>query len=399
MPFRNVEITALLISPNREIADQFSKTLAITRAFQVIGDLKTYPTAQVLDMRLRQLRPDVVLLDVASDLDSACSLIRHLAELQPPIHVVGLHTTQDSDAILKTIRAGCTEFLWSPFEVSIQQAAISRIQEMLQPESLSDKELGKIVVFSSTKPGSGASTLAVQTAFALRRTTGKRVLLVDFDMMGGSVAFYLKLDSTPTIADLLHQRDRFDPASWAQLIASTSGIHVLPAPDLPHPEPVEPNRLHEVLQYARMMYDWVVVDLPSIFHRVSLLTVSESDRAFLISTSELASLHLARKAVKLLNHLGFDSQRYQILINRVDKRDGFNSNDLTKLFDCRVDASLPNDYFSLHRVITLGEPLDTDSELGKAIDGLVVKLSGAVASQEKRGSGGLLHARPAYSPV
>ena len=146
------------------------------------------------------------------------------------------------------------------------------------------------------------------------------------------------------------------------------------------------------------MYDWVVVDLPSIFHRVSLLTVSESDRAFLISTSELASLHLARKAVKLLNHLGFDALRYQILINRVDKRDGFNTNDLTKLFDCRVDVSLPNDYFSLHRVVTLGEPLDTHSDLGKAIDGLVVKLTGAVA-QGKSGPGGTFFPRPAYTPV
>jgi len=396
---RSQEITALLISPNREIADQFSSTLAITRAFQVVGDLKNYPTLQILDMRLRQLRPDVVLLDVASDIEIASSLIRHLAEVRPPIHTIALHTSNDSGAILKTIRAGCTEFLWAPFEVSVQHAAISRIQKLLQPEEQTDHELGKVVAFSSTKPGSGASTLAVQTAFALRRTTGKRVLLVDFDLMGGSVAFYLKLETTPTIIDLLHQRDRFDPSTWGDMIASASGIHVLAAPDLPHPEPVEPNRLHEVLQYARMAYDWVVVDLPSIFHRVSLLTVSESDRAFLISTSELASLHLARKAVKLLNHLGFDSQRYQILINRVDKRDGFNSNDLTKLFDCRVDVSLPNDYFSLHRVVTLGEPLDTDSDLGKAIDGLVVKLTGAI-KPDKRGNGGNgMLSRPSYSPI
>lgn len=393
------EITALLISPDRAIADQFSKTLAITRAFQLVGDLKTYPTLQILDMRLRQLRPEVVLLDVASDLESACTLIKHLAALQPPLHVIALHSGNEPDAILKTIRAGCTEFLWAPFEVSVQQAAISRIQKLLTPETPTDKELGKVVVFSSTKPGSGASTLAVQTAFALRRTTGKRVLLVDFDLMGGSVSFYLKLDTTPTIVDLLHQRDRFDPSNWSRLIANTSGIHVLPAPDLPHPEPVEPNRLHEVIQYARMMYDWVVVDLPSIFHRVSLLTVSESDRAFLISTTELASLHLARKAVKLLNHLGFDANRYQILINRVDKRDGFNSSDLGKLFDCRVDATLPNDYFSLHRVVTMGEPLDSDSDLGKAIDGLATKLTGAVAPESKGHGGVFASLRPAVSPV
>ena len=42
----------------------------------------------------------------------------------------------------------------------------------------------------------------------------------------------------------------------------------------------------------------------AIFQRLSLLTLSEADRAFIVSTSDLASLHLARKAVKLVTQLG-----------------------------------------------------------------------------------------------
>ena len=41
-----------------------------------------------------------------------------------------------------------------------------------------------------------------------------------------------------------------------------------------------------------------------------------------------------------------------------------------KLFNCPVHASLPNDYFSLHRVVTLGQPLGPEGELGKAIERL-----------------------------
>ena len=68
----------------------------------------------------------------------------------------------------------------------IQEAAISRIQKLLQPAG-GERESGKVVVFSSAKPGSGASTLAMQTAYALRRASGKRVLLADFDLMAGSL--------------------------------------------------------------------------------------------------------------------------------------------------------------------------------------------------------------------
>ncbi len=37
-------------------------------------------------------------------------------------------------------------------------------------------------------------------------------------------------------------------------------------------EPVDAARLHAVLEYARMNYDWVVIDLPVVFQRLSLMT-------------------------------------------------------------------------------------------------------------------------------
>jgi len=389
------EITAMLISPNREIADQFSHSVARVRGFQVMSDLKMYPTQQTLEMRLRQLRPDVILLDLATDLDAACELIRFIAGQKPAIQVVGLHVKNDSDAILRSLRVGAAEFLHAPFDPSIQEAAISRLQRLIQPEPGAERELGKVIIFSSTKPGSGASTLAAQTAFALQRMTGKRVLLADFDLMGGTIGFYLKLDQTHSVVDILQHSERMDARVWSSMTSNAGLIEVLPSPEMPYSEPVDPGRLHDVIQYARMLYDWVIVDLPSIFNRISLLALSQSDRAFLVSTSELASLHLARRAIKLLNHLGFDSSRFQMVI-KLDKRDNLSESDLSKLLGNPIDISLPNDYFSLHRVVTLGEALDGDTELGKAVEELAGKLCGAVQMDKKRPSG-FLSTRPVFS--
>ncbi|MGH9631141.1 MAG: AAA family ATPase, partial [Bryobacteraceae bacterium] len=311
MSRRGAELTALLISPNRDLADQFTRMVAGTRAFQIVADLKSYPTLQTLDMRVRQLRPQVVLLELGSGLDTAGELIRFLTTLTPPLHVVGLHTHNDSEAILKSLRMGASEFLYAPFDVSIQEAAISRIQRLIVPEQASEQELGKIVAFASAKSGSGASTLAAQTAFSVRRASGKRVLLADFDLLNGSLAFTLRLSHEFNVVDLLQHADRMNRSLWAEVVASIDGLDVLTAPDLPYTAAVEPARLQDVLQYSRMLYDWVIVDLPSIFNRVSLLAFTESDRAFLVSTSELPSLHLTRKAVRLLQQLGFSSDRFQ----------------------------------------------------------------------------------------
>lgn len=394
---RRTEFTALLIAPNRALADQFSGTLTAARAFNLVGDLKTYPTEATLDMRLRQLRPDLVLVDFASNLDSACELVRHLTTLTPPVVVIALHTHNDSEAIVRSIRAGATEFLYAPFEVSIQEAAVSRIERLIQPEAATEREQGKVITFSSTKPGSGASTLAMQTALALRRRSKKRILLADFDLLGGSLGFYLNLSPRGTMIDVLTSTERLDSLDWPELVSVTNDIDVLAAPDMPFTDTVDPGRLHDLLQFARFHYEWVIVDLPTVFQRISLLTVSQADKALLISTSELASLHLARKAVKLLIHLGFDIKLFQVLVNRVDKRDGLNPSDLNKLFDCEVDTSLPNDYFSLHRVVTVGEQLDTESELGKAVDGLATKLFGTPGEQRKKT--GRFTTRPALAEI
>ena len=384
MGARGPQITALMISPDRRIADEFLESLGRGRAFEIIADLRAYPTLATLDTRIRQLRPDVLLLDVATDLEAAGELIKAVASQNPPIHVIGLHTHNDSNAILRSLRYGASEFLFAPFDVSVQEAAISRIQKLLQP-SAGERESGKIVIFASAKPGSGASTLAMQTAYAIRRASGKRVLLADFDLMTGALGFYLKLDHVYSLVDVIQRADRIDYDLWTTVTADADGIDVLPAPELPFTDSVEQGGLHQVLAHARNTYEWTVVDLPSIFQRLSLLTLAEADRAFIVASSELASLHLARKALKLITQLGLDAQKIQVLINRMDKRNSeLNASDLSKLLECAVDTSLPNDSLALQRGLTLGQPLGNDSELGRAVDSLAGKLLGVAPELNKK---------------
>lgn len=382
MSSRGAQITALLISPNRRIAQQFATSTAKSLVFDIVGEMEAYPSAPALETRIRQLRPEVLLIDVATDLDAASDLIRFATSLKPPTHVVGLHTHNDSQAILRSLRFGASEFLYAPFEVSIQEAALTRIQKLLHQLGGNEKERGKVAVFTSVKPGSGASTLAVQTAYAVRRATKRRVLVTDFDLVGGSAGFYLGVQHDQSVLDLL-QRGRINPELWSAVTADADGVDVLPAPDMPHVDPVDFRRLAEILSYARNNYEWTIVDVPTIFNRLTLMAVAESDRAFLVSTSELASLHLARRAVKMLAQLGVDSTKYQVLINRIDEKNDLNPSNLSKLFDCRVDSSLPDDKLGIQRVVALGKPLDSDSHLGKAVDALAGKLMGALPDEPR----------------
>jgi len=362
------ELTAILIAPDRSVADQFLKSVSDSRAFQVLADLKNYPPQQTLDIRLRQLKPDVVLIDVSTNLDEACELIQFVGSFRPVAQVVGLHSENHSEAIVRALRAGASEFLHGPFDANSQQEAIARIRRLRQPENTTQPEIGRVLAFTNSKPGSGASTLAAQTAFAIRRHTGERVLLIDLDLTGGTLAFYLKLHHTASVTDAFERSGDLDPTTWASIIAHCDGVDVLPAPDVPDNNPPEPNRLHDVIEFSRMLYSWVILDVPAIPHRTSLLSVSECDEAYVVSTSELASLHLTRRAVNVLEQLGFTKDRFRVLINRTSKKDGIGGSDMEKIFNCPVHRTFPNDYFSLHRVISLGQSLTSECDLGRTID-------------------------------
>ncbi|HYL74170.1 MAG TPA: P-loop NTPase [Bryobacteraceae bacterium] len=377
-------LTALSIVPDRELASQFTQATEHSRAFQILSELKAYPSAQTLEIRLRQTKPDLVLLDLATDLDAACDLIRSITAISQQTHVVGLHVRNDSEAILRSLRMGASEFLYAPFDVNIHAEALARLHRLLQPGPTDDAQPGTVLSFSSAKPGSGASTLAAQTAFALRRTTNKRVLLADFDLMGGMIGFYLKLTNTKSLLDAVQGAEQLNEGLWPALVAACDGVDILPAPETPYAGAVDAARLHAVLEHVRMNYDWVVIDLPVVFQRLSLMTISESDRAFLVSTSELPSLHLARKAVNLLDQLGFPKERFQMMVNRINRHDEIAGSDIEKLFNCSVHSRIPNDYFSLHRAVTLGQPVDGHCELGKAIEDLAGRLSGQGAQERKK---------------
>lgn len=389
------EITALLIAPHREMAQQFLATLPQTKAFQILADLKSYPPLQTLEIRARQLKPHVVLLDLATELSTAVELIRFMSPLTPAVHVVGLHTQNDSQAILQSLRAGASEFLYAPFELATQREAIARLRRLVSPEMPAEPQEGHTVAFSSAKPGSGASTIATQTAFSLERLTGKRVLLIDCDLTGGTIGFYLKLSHNYSLVDALQHAEHLDPALWNSLTINYGGVDILPAPAAPYADAVDASRLRVLVQQARQIYDWVVLDLPTVFSRTSLMAISECEQAFVISTAELPSLHLTRKALNMLQQLGFPKERFHVLINRLDRRNDIGVDDMEKLFGCKVHARLPNDYFSLHRVVTLGQPLGAEGDLGKAIESVATRLHGALMPPKKAPAP--VELKPAYS--
>src|SRR6266851_5228726 len=150
----NCRLTALAILPNQDLAQQYRSSISKGAVFDILSEWKTYPSGEALERALRDMTPDVVLLDLSFNLEQAAALIELAAQMRSEVAIVALNTTNDANAILRALRAGATEFLYAPFSIEAQKEAATRIRRLFLSAQTPEPELGKVVVFTSVKPGS-----------------------------------------------------------------------------------------------------------------------------------------------------------------------------------------------------------------------------------------------------
>ena len=382
---QRAELMAMLICPNRGLAQQFLATVPETRSFQVVGDLQRYPNARQLDARLRQLRPDVVLLDLSADTEAAIGLIGVIAAFRPTIHVVGLHESNDASIIIRSLRAGSTEFLCYPFDVDSQSTVITRILRLRQSEERMAPSRGRVLAFVGAKAGQGATTLAFQVASIAAQDGKRKVLLADFDTTGGTISFATRLTHSYSVLDAIRHSEKLDSALWGALVNSKDGMDLLVCPDKPELGGVEGHKVQEVIEYARTAYQEVILDLPSAYERISQIAISEADKIFMVCNAELPSLHLTRKLISYLEQLNVGRDRMSLLVNRLNRRHELSPEDMEKVFNFPISAVFPEDYGVAHRALTAGKPIPPTGDLGRALQGFGESLFVVPKSEKKKG--------------
>ncbi|MCS6951572.1 MAG: cellulose synthase operon protein YhjQ/BcsQ [Bryobacterales bacterium] len=376
-------LRAILIAPNRSLAAEFRQCLKETRAFDIVSELEQYPDAHALSRGVRRLGAAAVIVDISADREAAGRLLRLGLGQSVGAPLVALDKSHDPEAILWALRQGASEFLHPPFETAALQEAVQALVRLGAPQSIERR--GRVLAFSSVKPGAGATTLACHTALALKGLTGEDVLLADLDLAAGSVAYYLGLRSAPHAGDALREADTLDTARWTALTTPCRGIAVLPGPPAPPETPVQPGRLEGLLASARRAYDWVIVDLPVAFHRHSLHVLWAADTFFLVTTPDLASLYLARKAVRLLAGLGLTEERMRLLVNRQPGGGEIGPSELKTILNFPVHASFPEGGGSFGQLLAAGSVPEPTSDLAQALGEFAAELAGVSGQARRRG--------------
>jgi pilus assembly protein CpaE len=363
---------------------------------EVTSALQDAPVRVVLEQReigesgawiekLDRVQPDVILLALHQLPAPVEEIIHQIKATSALPRVIVVHSSADSDTILKCIRAGADEFVYTPLKDDLR-AALDRIASERLKTRAGTAPRGKAFGFLSAKGGCGATTIACHLSLELHRQTNLSVLLADFDLDAGLVGFLMKSQSRFSVVDALENAHRMDLSLWKALVSNGHpGVEVIMAPTSPalH-RPPNPENFRLLVPFARASYDWMVVDLGRSLSPVVMHVLQELDETFIVTTLEIPALHQTKHMIQTLLDSGVGQHRLHVLLNRTPKRTEVTLEELDRMLGVPIYATLPNDYPALYEAYSEGNLLPANSILGKNFARVAAKIAGIQQKDKKK---------------
>jgi pilus assembly protein CpaE len=368
-------LTIGLAIENRDLWEQAQSCLSelpfrIIVEHQDIGDVSNF-----LD-RLERMRPDVVLIDISGWREPLEGLVTSIRGAIGDPMIIALNGTADPDAILASMRAGINEYLYPPLRDPLRRALERRSAERSRRRDAGAKAGGKSFAFMSAKGGCGATTLVTHVAAELGRQNQK-VLLADLDLDSGMVGFITKTKSVYSILDAVNNLHRLDIHYWKALVSNgIPGVEIVAAPlALASKQQIKDDQVRHVLGFARPHYDWTLVDLGRSLSHTAMAALEEIDEACLVTTLEVPALHQSKQIIQTLLDSGYGKNKIRLILNRAPKRLDITPAELEKMLGVPIFFMIPNDYPELYETYAEGRMLNRNSDLGKQISKMAIKLA------------------------
>jgi len=333
------------------------------------------------DPVLRQIQDfnvEVVLVEIdASNPERGAAAIELLHNSTNGLAIFALGAMNQPMAIVAVMRAGACEYLDREGSTSGLLEAFTRHstrRQKLQRTSAS----ARVSTFINAKAGSGATTLAVNTATLLQQAQGS-VALVDFAPLGNA-QLHLNVRPNFGLSDALQNMHRLDSSMLENLMTPcAAGLHLLAGPQQPMLEAPTPAELARLFDILVSNYRHVVVDCSSRLDMAVRLITDLSNRVLLVAQPDLVCFWSAKQVRPFLTD-GAPNEKISLVLNRYKKIPGFSDEDMEKATASKIFWKVPNQHTAVAPAIEKGTPvvLQEGLEVSKAIRGLAAELARSV---------------------
>jgi pilus assembly protein CpaE len=373
---------ALFVCPNPKIVKELAPLLSKLLSTFSGHELNAYPTRhQVADLLASEL-PNLCLIQISEPCEAGLSVIPELLRTDAKLPIVAVLSSDDPELVLRCLRQGASDFLIQPFTSEQVEAALHKIVRQQPSRS---KTPGRVYCIVPAKGGCGASTIASNLAYQMKRGE-KRILLADLDPLAGTLSFLLKIKSSYSFMDVLARAQDIDGDLWKTLVISRQGVDVLLSPEVMTEGMSDLKDASSIIEYARHTYDLVVLDTGGVYGDWNLSQLRLADEILLVTTNELTSLQAVQRVLSYLDANNIPRYKLRLIVNRYDRHTGLSKDVIGTALHTEIFHILPADYEAIQKSLMEGKPLAPNTSFGKSMIGLVDRLAGTSESHKKNSS-------------
>lgn len=180
---------------------------------------------------------------------------------------------------------------------------------------------GHVVSVFAPKGGVGKTTIAVNTAVALRQQTRSSVLLLDADVGVGNVTSVLDVPDGLGLADLADSPpEEWTDAAFEHAVSThaESGVKVLTwGTDPAESERISVDLLLAALRWARNHHQHVIIDNHPGYDDRTMAMLAVSNEIFLVVTPEVGAIRNSSQFLELARELGL-ANGVRVIANRAN---------------------------------------------------------------------------------
>ena len=174
--------------------------------------------------------------------------------------------------------------------------------------------MGCVIAVTSGKGGTGKTSITGGVAAFLAQT-GKSVLCIDMDIGLRNLDISLGLNDRALMDFSDVALGRCPLARAAVSHPDLKGLSLLTAP-MTLPASLTPDRVRALLDTARAMYDYILIDSPAGLGAGFRLATCGADRVLVVATNDTSSLRDAQRTVSELAGIG----QVHLVMNRIQPK-------------------------------------------------------------------------------
>ena len=321
--------------------------------------------------------PDLILLDVMlPKLDGyqVATKIRTEEGTATHVPIIMLTAEREVEQKVRGLRAGADDYLIKPFHPAELIARIKSLLARFAPRDalVGRPPLGRVLALYGAKGGVGTTTIAINAAIALHRELGRKVCLVDGNLQFGDHRVFLDLGlDRKSIVDIVTAPTMDQDLIRQVLVKHDSGIDLLLAPPTPETaELVTPEHIPAILEHLRGLYDYILIDIDKRLDDVNLGVLEAADTILVVMTADLSCLKNVRLVLETIGHLGYESDKIRLVLNRSNAFTGINVKNAEGALKRTIDHQIVNEYRGAISALNSGAPFmftKADSLLGRSL--------------------------------